>query len=202
MRKLITILLLTFFSSCVSDENYVRRNVRFSEHLDRYIKPSESMQAGIPKGSLERQFEQYFDSHQDQYARGSYAETNQYAVSGAAYFPQNYLEFEEVGNASWYGGDFHGKLTANGEVYDPNAMTAAHPTLPLPSTVRVTNLRNGRIAIVRVNDRGPFSKDRVIDVSERAAQELGFKDQGTTKVYIQLLRNDTDEMLNQLKIKN
>ncbi|MBU6140598.1 MAG: septal ring lytic transglycosylase RlpA family protein [Proteobacteria bacterium] len=201
MKKLITTLLLAVFSSCVGNENEGRRNVRFAEYFDhssRYIKPSESMQVGMPKTILERQFEQYFEDPADQ----NLASSSKYPVSGAAYFPQNYVEFEEVGNASWYGEDFQGKYTAIGEIYDANAMTAAHPTLPLPSNVRVTNLRNGRIAIVRVNDRGPFSKERVIDVSEKAAEELGFKDQGTTKVYIQLLRNDTDEMLNQLKIKN
>jgi rare lipoprotein A len=81
-------------------------------------------------------------------------------------------------------------------------MTAAHPTLPLPSLVRVTNLRNNKSVIVRVNDRGPFAKSRIIDVSEKAAILLEFKDQGTTEVKIELLRNDTDRMLEKLKIKN
>jgi rare lipoprotein A len=81
-------------------------------------------------------------------------------------------------------------------------MTAAHPTLPLPSMIRVTNLHNGKSVVVRVNDRGPFAKNRVVDVSERAATLLGFKDLGTTEVKIELLRNDTDEMLERLKIKN
>lgn len=127
---------------------------------------------------------------------------NPYEIEGVSYFPQNYEEYEETGVASWYGPDFHGKPTANGEIYDSFTMTAAHPTLPLPSMVRVTNLRNGKSVIVRVNDRGPFSKSRVIDVSEKAADELGFKGQGTTEVRIQLLRNDTDELLEKLKIKN
>ncbi len=127
---------------------------------------------------------------------------NPYEVQGVSYFPQNYDEFEETGQASWYGPDFHGKPTANGEIYDSSTMTAAHPTLPLPSMIRVTNLRNGKAAILRVNDRGPFAKNRVIDVSEKAAEELGFKDYGTTDVHIQLLRNDTDELLAQMKIKN
>ncbi len=134
--------------------------------------------------------------------QGYFKVGNPYEIQGVSYFPQNYEEFEESGVASWYGPDFHGKPTANGEVYDSYTMTAAHPTLPLPSMVRVTNLRNGKNVIVRVNDRGPFSKNRIIDVSEKAADELGFKQYGTTTVRIQLLRNDTDELLEKLKIKN
>lgn len=127
---------------------------------------------------------------------------NPYEVQGVSYYPQNYEEYEEVGMASWYGADFHGKPTANGETYNSYTMTAAHRTLPLPSMVRVTNLNNGKSAIVRVNDRGPFAKNRVIDVSEKAAEELGFKDKGTANVRVQLLRNDTDELLKRLQIKN
>ncbi len=198
------LLILLFSISCVS-ENVERRNVRFAEYSGsdaRYMKPSEAMQAGTPKGNiLDQQFGQYADSYVNP-NQGQFKVGNPYAISGVAYFPQNYVEFEEVGVASWYGADFHGKYTANGEIYDMQAMTAAHPTLPLPSMVRVTNLRNGRTVIVRVNDRGPFSKERIIDVSEKAADELGFKDYGTTKVYIQLLRDDTDEMIRKLKIKN
>ena len=127
---------------------------------------------------------------------------NPYEIEGVSYFPQNYEEYEETGTASWYGDDFHGKPTANGETYDSLTMTAAHRTLPMPSMVRVTNLRNNKSVIVRVNDRGPFAKNRVIDVSQKAAEELGFKDKGTTDVHIQLLRNDTDQLLEKLKIKN
>jgi rare lipoprotein A (peptidoglycan hydrolase) len=125
---------------------------------------------------------------------------NPYEVFGVNYIPQDYDDYEEVGTASWYGDDFHGKLTANGEVYNMGSMTAAHPTLPLPSLVRVTNLRNGKSVIVRVNDRGPFAKNRVIDVSEKAAILLGFRDYGTTEVKIELLRSDTDQLLEKLKI--
>lgn len=126
---------------------------------------------------------------------------NPYEIEGVSYFPQNYEDFEETGTASWYGPDFHGNKTANGETYDSFTMTAAHPTLPMPSMVRVTNLRNGKSVIVRVNDRGPFSKSRIIDVSEKAADELGFKDEGTTEVRIQLLRDETEEMLKKLNVK-
>ncbi len=127
---------------------------------------------------------------------------NPYKVFGVNYVPQDYEDFEEIGTASWYGDDFHGKLTANGETYNMGSMTAAHPTLPLPSLVKVTNLRNDKSVVVRVNDRGPFSKNRVIDVSEKAATILDFKQHGTTEVKVELLRDDTDQMLEKLKIRN
>jgi rare lipoprotein A len=105
-----------------------------------------------------------------------------YNVAGKTYTPTDTPSFTQVGLASWYGDAFHGRLTANGEVYDVNGLTAAHPTLPLPSYVRVTDMENGRSIIVRVNDRGPFASDRIIDVSERVAGILGFQDDGTAKV--------------------
>lgn len=101
------------------------------------------------------------------------------------------------GIASWYGPGFHGKLTASGEVYNQNAMTAAHPTLPLGTLIRVTNEQNGRVAWVRVNDRGPYKKGRVLDLSKRAAERLGMVDEGTAPVRIQVERwpRDTDTEL-------
>ena len=89
--------------------------------------------------------------------------------------------------ASWYGESYHGRLTANGEIYDMHALTAAHPTLQLPSVVRVTNLENGRSLVLRVNDRGPFVKDRLIDLSFAAARELGFERQGLAQVQVRYL---------------
>lgn len=194
MKKFLLPFLLVV--TCCAPREANRSNVGFFDY--RYIKPSESMQAGVPKVNNSN-FQ--LDWQEDSYSK-NFKTNDSDEVSGAAYFPQSYVEFEEVGAASWYGADFHGKYTANGEIYDSGAMSAAHRTLPLPSMVRITNLRNGRVAIVRVNDRGPFSGDRVIDVSEKAAEELGFKDQGTTKVYIQLLRDDTDKMIKKTKVKN
>lgn len=107
-----------------------------------------------------------------------------YQINGQWYHPAMVDEYREVGVASWYGVPFHGRKTANGEVYDMHGMTAAHPTLPLPSLAKVTNLQNGKSIVVRVNDRGPFAKQRIIDLSRRAAWELGFKDQGTTDVEV------------------
>jgi len=195
-------LLIWFCVVSCAAEDRDRHNVRFVEHAkgfeSRYMKPSEAMQVGLPKMNI---LDLRFDQDADSYVENVQS-NDSYKIFNVAYFPQKYAEFEETGGASWYGADFHGKYTANGEIYDSGAMTAAHRTLSLPSMVRVTNLRNGRSVIVRVNDRGPFSKDRIIDVSEKAAEELGFKDQGTTKVYIQLLRDDSDEMIKKMKIKN
>lgn len=108
-----------------------------------------------------------------------------YKINGTWYHPARDPHYDETGSASWYGPDFHGKLTANGETYNMNALTAAHRTLPMPSFVKVTNLENGRNIVLRVNDRGPFAKGRIIDVSRRAAQLLGFERQGVTRVRVQ-----------------
>lgn len=122
---------------------------------------------------------------------GVYKVGKPYKVNGVWYFPKEDYSYDEVGYASWYGPDFHNKRTANGEVFDMSMLSAAHKTLPLPSVVRVTNLQNGRSLILRVNDRGPFVNDRLLDVSKKAAQLLGFKDQGTTKVRVELLPEES-----------
>jgi rare lipoprotein A len=108
-----------------------------------------------------------------------------YVVGGRTYIPKENSSYNAVGLASWYGDDFHGRYTANGEIFDMNAITAAHPTLPLPCYVRVTNLHNQRSIVVRVNDRGPYVGDRVIDLSVRTAKLLGFYGQGVTKVKVE-----------------
>ncbi len=120
---------------------------------------------------------------------GGYYKTGRpYRVGGHTYYPLSTARgYDETGIASWYGRDFHGKTTANGERYDMRALSAAHKTLPLPSLVRVTNLENGRSIVVRVNDRGPFAKGRLIDLSRAAANALGYARQGTTRVRVQAL---------------
>lgn len=110
---------------------------------------------------------------------------NPYQISGKWYTPQQDPDYNQVGIASWYGPDFHQKQTANGEIFDMNALSAAHTTLPMPSFVRVTNLDNNRSLILRVNDRGPFVGNRIIDVSRRGAQLLGFEKRGTTRVRVE-----------------
>ena len=110
-----------------------------------------------------------------------------YYIGGKRYTPRHDPNYARTGIASWYGKDFHGRLTANGEVYDMYALSAAHPTLPLPSMVEVTNTRNGRRVVVRVNDRGPFAHGRIIDLSHRAAQVLGLVRRGTGEVHVRYL---------------
>lgn len=110
-----------------------------------------------------------------------------YKVAGKTYVPHLNEKYTAIGTASWYGADFHGRLTANGEVFDKHSIAAAHPTLPLPSYVRVTNLANNRSMVVRVNDRGPFHGGRIIDVSRRVAEALDFRRAGTAKVKVEYL---------------
>lgn len=107
-----------------------------------------------------------------------------YKVKGKWYYPKDVRSYSKVGKASWYGSAFHGRLTANGEVYDMTHLTAAHPTLPLPSYARVTNTANGNSVIVRINDRGPFAHGRIIDLSKRAAQLLDYTHSGIAKVKV------------------
>lgn len=112
---------------------------------------------------------------------------NPYQIAGEWYYPKEDERYDSTGIASWYGPQFHKKMTANGEIFDMYQVSAAHPTLPMPVMARVTNLENGRQLIVRINDRGPFARGREIDMSMRAAELLGFKEQGTTKVRVQYL---------------
>ncbi|MCM2504451.1 septal ring lytic transglycosylase RlpA family protein [Aureimonas altamirensis] len=108
-----------------------------------------------------------------------------YKVKGKWYYPKEDENYEKAGKASWYGANFHGRLTANGEVYDMYHLSAAHPTFPLPSYARVTNKSNGNSVLVRVNDRGPFSHNRIVDVSSKAADVLGFKSAGIADVKVE-----------------
>lgn len=110
-----------------------------------------------------------------------------YTIMGRSYTPKHDPDYHKTGEASWYGPGFHGKPTANGETFDKHAMTAAHKTLPLNSMVRVTNLDNGRSVTVRLNDRGPFIGERIIDMSEAGAKALGFKHDGTANVRVRYL---------------
>ena len=111
-----------------------------------------------------------------------------YNIGGKYYYPKKDLYYNKTGIASWYGPKFHGKLTANGEIYNQYALTAAHKTLPLPSAVKVTNLKNNKSIVLRINDRGPFVNDRIIDLSSKAADILDLKREGTGLVRVQILR--------------
>ena len=110
-----------------------------------------------------------------------------YVVAGRTYVPEEDINYRAEGIASWYGDDFHGRYTANREIFDKNSISAAHPTLPLPSYVRVTNLKNSRSIVVRVNDRGPYAQNRLIDLSYRTATLLGFHGHGVAKVRVEYI---------------
>jgi rare lipoprotein A len=126
--------------------------------------------------------------------QGYYKIGNPYTINGVLYTPAFDPNYDETGIASWYAGAFTGQPTGNGELYDPNQLTAAHRTLPMPSLVRVTNLENGRALIVRVNDRGPYASNRIIDLSRRCAQLLGMEKQGTAKVRVQILAKESEAL--------
>ncbi len=122
-----------------------------------------------------------------------------YRIKGRIYRPKEKYQYSETGVASWYGPGFHGKMTANGEIFNKYELTAAHRTLQMPSMVRVTNLENGRSIIVRVNDRGPFAHDRVIDLSEKAAEIIGMKHQGTARVRVDVLEKESRQVASAAK---
>ncbi len=113
---------------------------------------------------------------------GRYQVGRPYTVKGKTYIPREQPGYVDSGEASWYGSDFHGRRTANGEIFSANAITGAHPTLPLPSYVRVTNQQNGRSVVVRVNDRGPYMPGRIMDLSHRAAEMLGYVNTGHAQI--------------------
>ena len=115
---------------------------------------------------------------------GAYKVGEPYQIEGQWFVPREEPAYDRSGVASYYAEDFHGRRTSNGEIFDMWALTAAHPTLPLPSYVYVTNLANGRTLLVRVNDRGPYARSRVIDVSRATARYLGFETQGTAQVRV------------------
>lgn len=122
---------------------------------------------------------------------GYYKIGKPYEIDGVTYTPAVDYNYDETGIASWYGPGFHGLRTANGENYDMNQVTGAHKTLPMPSLVRVTNLDNGRSIVVRVNDRGPYVRGRIIDMSRRGAQLLGYEKIGTAKVRVQIMARES-----------
>ncbi len=124
--------------------------------------------------------------------RGSYRVGKPYVIDGKTYYPAEDMSYSETGIASWYGPGFHGRNTANGEVYDQEQISAAHKTLPLPSIVRVTNLDNGKSVVARVNDRGPFVSGRIIDMSKGGAHELGLDISGTAHVRVEILRRESE----------
>ena len=168
-------LLLVCVTACTSSSN--PNNGRYSQHKDS---APNAIKEGIKFDDAEPMYEPY-----------ALANLRSYSVLGKHYTPlKTGKGYSATGGASWYGQKFHGHLTSNGETYDMYAMTAAHKTLPLPSYVKVTNLKNAREAIVRVNDRGPFHDNRIIDLSYAAAMKLGMLSTGTTEVKLEVIHID------------
>lgn len=166
-------------------------------YVDRESVNSEEYEPLIP----DKTYDDYVVDAQQapmQYSAGAYpAKTGKpYVIKGITYYPLESVDegYVEVGIASWYGNDFHGKKTSNGEIYDMYAMTAAHKTLPMPTFVRVENLDNGLETVVRVNDRGPFSKGRIIDLSYAAAKDIDMIKSGTARVRITVLSQSQDHL--------
>ena len=162
MIKFLFILIIPFLTSCTS--------VELAANLGKKV--------FLKKGQLKN-------------TNAIYKIGNPYIVDGKKYYPEKNLNYDEKGVASWYGPKFHGKLTANGEIFNQYAITAAHKTLPIPSAVKVTNLKNNKSLIVRINDRGPFVKDRIIDLSYQSAKKLNMLKDGTGFVRVQVLRSES-----------
>jgi rare lipoprotein A len=164
-RLSLVVLACLFLANCASSDQFARQvDPRYGVvSSPRVVEEGQT----VPKGG------------------GTYRVGKPYQVAGRTYVPERDENYRAEGMASWYGSDFHGRLTANGEVYDKDGISAAHPTLPMPSYARVTNLSNGRSIVVRVNDRGPYAKDRVIDLSSKTAELLGYKGHGVARVRVE-----------------
>jgi rare lipoprotein A len=169
-----TVALLTSFAAALSlaacSKSGSSRSARSDSYNSKYgVAASPRVAEGsssIPKGG------------------GTYKIGTPYRIEGRWYTPVEDPGYDRTGTASWYGADFHGRKTANGEIFDMNALTAAHPTLPIPSYAYVTNLANGRTVLVRINDRGPYANNRIIDLSRHTAQVLGTEAQGLAEVRV------------------
>lgn len=154
-----------------------------------------------PKTSLYSKLSQ--EDPKNIHYKGCYKIGKKYTIKGKTYKPKEDVNCNQVGMASWYGSkhNFHGKKTANGDTYNKHMLSAAHRSLPLPSLVKVTNLSNNKSLILMVNDRGPFKKNRIIDVSEKSAEILGFKRLGIAKVRVQYMHKETKEFLNNIALR-
>ncbi len=172
MIRVLSLLLALAVCACASPEP-VKRAAKTGERSDKVVDRRLGVSAS-PYRPLT-------------YNVSSYKVGEPYKIAERWYRPKEYETFSETGIASWYGHKFHSRQTANGEVFNMYAMTAAHRVLPLPSVVRVTNLSNDRSAVVRINDRGPYANERIIDLSLTAAEKLGFRRKGVTRVRIELL---------------
>ncbi|KAE8235643.1 hypothetical protein A4X03_0g9705, partial [Tilletia caries] len=168
------VLLCAFTASCSSTKETAEKPNRSKEYFAESVygvkaSPRVVASGPVPKGG------------------GRYLVGKPYVVKGKTFVPKENPGYDKVGVASWYGDAFHGRMTANGELYDKEHLSAAHPTLPLPSYARVTNLKTGSSVIVRVNDRGPFHQGRIIDLSRKTADMLDMAHSGTGEVRVQYI---------------
>ena len=171
------LLLLLFLTSCAETQLAVHGIKEIVRQSEPEVAPAPDPR---PVGEMET----------EKIRLGTYKVGKPSEINGLWYYPKEDPYYNEVGIASWYGKQFHGKVTANGAIYDMNDLTAAHKTLPMPSKVRVTNLSNGRSLNLDINDRGPFVNGRIIDLSRRAAQLLGFEEDGLAMVRVQSISPD------------
>jgi rare lipoprotein A len=180
MRKIFTMVLLSAalaLAGCSSHKSTKRQSIArnsLGERLDGFEGKGSNYYRGkgpVPKGG------------------GRYFVGKPYTIAGRTFVPSEQPGYDAKGMASWYGEAFHRRKTSNGEYFDMNMLTAAHPTLPLPSYAKVTNLTNGRTIVVRINDRGPFVGTRIIDLSKRSADALDFRNVGKSKVRVQWIGN-------------
>lgn len=204
-EKIIIFSLFYFCSSCsvseykdVTKHNY--RNLNHHNETDSFIHNDNN------NDNYTRHDNDYNDLKLYEYKKirnyvGYYKIGIPYKINGKKYYPKKDKKYKETGIASWYGRRFHNRKTANGEIYNMHDYTCAHRTLPMPSLVKITNLENGKSVVARVNDRGPFAKNRIIDVSQNVAEELNFKTKGTAKVKIEYLEKETNEMLKYFGLK-
>jgi rare lipoprotein A (peptidoglycan hydrolase) len=192
-KKALIILIIFALSSCKDNTSYVynsKKDGRFSNLEKRHKILSPNNRIEFINNSINASNNYYYDNLSEDYNKNpDFSDEEQNLDSKQSKDLQEISNnFVETGLASWYGSSLDGKKTTNGETYNHNDLTAAHPTLPLPSMIIVTNLENGNSIRVRVNDRGPSSKNRIIDVSKKAAMELGFLDKGIANVKIELLK--------------
>jgi len=184
-----------------NNEN-IDKIVKSSEKTENYISPpavsiGENSSVTVKNNDTTKAVKKNVVVPQPRYKIG-----DPYEVDNNWYYPERDLRYDETGIASWYGDEFAGKLTANGEIFDPKLVSAAHKTLPMPSVVRVTNLENGKSLVVRLNDRGPFVTGRIIDLSREAAKRLDFMNTGIARVRVQILAEQSLAMERDAKNNN
>jgi rare lipoprotein A len=188
MQYVLILAILALLSACQMNANMSKqdsypKNTTHTKKKERHVRPTD--RDGAPPGPLPSFFQKIFPVHSPM---SRYGNPDEYRVNGRTYqVLRSSHGYHARGMASWYGTKFHSKRTSSGEAYNMYSLTAAHRTLPLPTYVRVKNLSNGRVAIVKVNDRGPFHSDRLIDLSYAAAAKLGVMPKGTAPVEIEAL---------------